>query len=144
MHRIYVDGGARGNPGPAAIGFVVYDAEGRELHREGEYIGIATNNIAEYRALLSALRWVRRSIGFKDEVHIHSDSDLVVRQMSDHYRVKSENLKPLHREAREIFDRLKRGRIGHVGRSHNRIADGIVNEVLDERKSSPAPDPSPS
>lgn len=133
MYRVYTDGGARGNPGPAAFGFVVYDGDGREIHRHGERIGVATNNTAEYCGLISALRWVVNNVDVCDRITFHTDSDLIARQMLKTYRVKSTHLIPLHKEARELFERLGDARIEHIRRGKNKTADTVVNDVLDDR-----------
>jgi len=127
--RLRVDGGSRGNPGPSAIGVVLEDVDGRVLDTVSQTIGVATNNVAEYRALLVGLELAKHH-GAR-EVEVLSDSELLVRQMSGRYRVKNEGLKPLHEEARarvETFDRVS---IEHVSREKNAQADELVNQALD-------------
>ena len=136
---IYIDGGARGNPGPAAIGFVVFDDHRSELHRYGTHIGVSTNNCAEYTALIEALTYLASEnlhvdISNSDEpVTIYSDSELIVRQMIGVYKVKDPKLVPLHRKARKLMDRHDSVHIHHIPRKENPIADAIVNRVLDNR-----------
>ncbi len=126
---MYVDGGSRGNPGPSALGFVVYDGSTREIHREGRYLGITTNNCAEYRALIAALEYCRDHFP-GGAVTVFSDSELVVRQINGSYRVRNPGLRPLHQEASLLLRSLN-ATVRHVGRSRNRVADGIVNQTLD-------------
>lgn len=124
------DGGARGNPGPAALGYVLFDPSGRELEARGEYVGVATNNVAEYRALIAGLAAAARAGA--DPLVVCMDSELVVRQMTGEYRVKNAGLKPLHGAAREAAAMLRRVRFTAVPRSANAHADRLVNETLDE------------
>ncbi len=128
--KLYTDGGARGNPGPAAAGVVLVAADdGVVLHEEGLYLGTATNNVAEYRALLAGLTAAER-IGAV-EVDAFSDSELMVRQMIGKYRVKNEGLKPLHAEASQRSSRFDRCDFHHVRRERNTRADALVNQALD-------------
>jgi ribonuclease HI len=125
---VNVDGGARGNPGPAAIGVVVSDSEGTVLEELGEPIGIATNNVAEYRALLRGIE-TARSLG-ADELEIIGDSELVARQLSGAYRVKNAALKPLYQEVVRLLRGLE-WQIRAVPREQNSRADALVNRALD-------------
>jgi ribonuclease HI len=125
---VNVDGGARGNPGPAAIGVVVSDSEGTVLEELGEPIGIATNNVAEYRALLRGIE-TARSLG-ADELEIIGDSELVARQLSGAYRVKNAALKPLYQEVVRSLRGLE-WQIRAVPREQNSRADALVNRALD-------------
>lgn len=126
---VNVDGGARGNPGPAAIAAVVATPEGEVVERRGEAIGRATNNVAEYRALLLGIELAReRGAG---EVELVGDSELVVKQVKGEYRVKDAGLRPLHAEVRAALDAFERWSIRHVRREHNAEADQLVNETLD-------------
>ena len=127
--RVNVDGGARGNPGPAAIAAVVTDDQGQVLRAESETIGTATNNVAEYRALILGIE-LAAELG-ADEVELIGDSDLVVRQVEGRYKVKDAGLKPLHAEAKEALAKLPSWSIRHVKRAHNAEADRLVNEALD-------------
>ena len=138
MLSVYIDGGARGNPGPAAAGFVVVDKGGVELHRSGKRLGITTNNCAEYAALIEALKYLTgcnlqyvRGAHDGGEIIIYSDSELLVRHMQGRYRVRDKKLIPLFHEARELIDKLGDIRIEHISRKENNLADIIVNRVLD-------------
>jgi ribonuclease HI len=126
---IHADGLSRGNPGTAAIGATVKDEKGQLLAAVSQGIGRATNNQAEYRALLAALREaVRLGAG---EASIYMDSELVVRQISGRYRVKNAALQILHNEARGLLGRLERFTISHVPRRRNAEADKLANQALD-------------
>ncbi len=131
---VYTDGGARGNPGPAAIGFVIYDAAGKELKKFKHYLGIATNNQAEYRALIAALTEAQ-NLGFTRLV-CHLDSELVVRQLTGKYKIKEAGLKPLAAEALALTAKFLQVEFVHVPRHLNKLADQLVNEALDEVESS--------
>lgn len=124
-----VDGGARGNPGPAAIGVVVRDESGGVLEEVGERIGDATNNVAEYRALIKGIE--RASALGADEVELIGDSELIVKQMLGQYKVKNAGMKPLHAEASRALDAFSRWSIRHVRREQNGDADRLVNAALD-------------
>jgi ribonuclease HI len=123
------DGGSRGNPGPAASGFVLSDPKGREIEARGDALGMATNNVAEYRALIAGLEAAARHGA--NPLTVFMDSELVVRQMTGEYRVKHEGLKPLHAEARRAATRLASVRYVAVRREDNARADQLVNEALD-------------
>ena len=126
-----IDGGARGNPGPAAFGVVIRNAKGEILEELGEYLGIQTNNVAEYSGLLAALEYAgRKKI---DSIKILSDSELLVRQMRGQYKVKNPALKELFDRAQAMVRRLHKFSIEHVLRESNREADRLVNQVLDSR-----------
>lgn len=124
------DGGSRGNPGPGAIGYVLSDSAGREIEARGEYLGVCTNNVAEYRSLISGLEAAARH-GVRT-LTVRMDSELVVRQMLGQYKVKNEGLKPLHAEARSAMMRVGVVRFESVPRDDNGRADGLVNEALDQ------------
>ncbi len=126
---VHVDGGARGNPGPAAIGAVISGPEGEVLEEVSERIGVATNNVAEYRALLRGLERAR-ALGAA-EIEIVNDSELVARQVSGVYKVKHPAMKPLHGKAMAALDQFDRWRIRSVPRAENARADELVNEALD-------------
>jgi ribonuclease HI len=123
------DGGSRGNPGQAAIAAVLTAPDGTVLSRRGERIGIATNNVAEYRALLLAIE-LATALGVA-EVELIGDSELIVRQVRGEYRVKDPGLRPLHAEATAALGKLPRWSIRNVRRDENAAADGLVNETLD-------------
>ena len=129
---IYSDGGARGNPGPAAIGYVILDAGGKELKRARHYLGVATNNHAEYRALIAALE-AAANLGF-DHIACRLDSELVVKQLNGQYKVKEPSLKPLATEALALTRKFTQVEFTHVPREQNKIADQLVNEALDEHE----------
>jgi len=125
-----VDGAARGNPGEAGCGAVVFDPRGSVLQELGRYLGHATNNVAEYEGLLVGLEAVLRLGG--EKLCIQSDSQLLVRQLNGVYRVKDEKLKRLHQKAQELLRRLRAYRIIHVAREHNRLADRLANRAIDD------------
>ncbi len=128
--RVYTDGAARGNPGPAAIGVVVFTPDGGEVARFGLYIGETTNNYAEYTALVHALRLLSAfGVG---RLRIFSDSDLMVQQLKGNYRVKEPHLKSLYAQAVAMLGRYREWRIDHVPREENREADGLANQALDD------------
>src|SRR3954452_11233957 len=127
--RLSTDGGARGNPGPAAYGFVLEDSEGTVLEAHGEAIGTATNNVAEYRALLAGLE--RAAELGVDELEVVSDSELMVKQMRGEYRVKNEALRELSLEAARLARQVGDVTYTAVRREHNELADRLVNEALD-------------
>jgi ribonuclease HI len=127
--KLSTDGGARGNPGPAAYGYVLEAEDGTVLDARGETIGVATNNVAEYRALIAGLeKAVELGI---DELEVISDSELLVKQMQGEYRVKNEALRELNDEANSLERKLGRVRYKAVRREHNELADKLVNEALD-------------
>ena len=127
--RLFTDGGARGNPGPAAYGFVLEADDGTVLAAEGATIGITTNNVAEYSALIAGLR---RAIELSvPDLEVVSDSELMVKQLRGEYRVKNEALRQLFVEATQLADRLGHVEYRHVKRAHNELADRLVNEALD-------------
>ncbi len=127
--RLSTDGGSRGNPGPAAYGYVLESEDGHVLDARGEAIGTATNNVAEYRGLIAGLESaVQRGV---DELEVVSDSELLVKQMRGEYKVKNETLRTLQSEAAELAAGLKRVTYTAVRRAHNELADRLVNEALD-------------
>jgi ribonuclease HI len=127
--KLSTDGGARGNPGPAAYGYVLEDEDGTVLAAHGERIGIATNNVAEYSALIAGLEKAIE-LGL-DEIEVVSDSELMVKQMRGEYRVKNEALQELWSRAGRLARQV--GEVGYtaVRREHNKLADTLVNEALD-------------
>jgi ribonuclease H / adenosylcobalamin/alpha-ribazole phosphatase len=127
--RLYTDGGARGNPGPAASAFVLEAEDGTVLAANGEAIGVATNNVAEYRALVAGLR--RAVEAGVTALEVISDSELLVKQMRGEYRVKNPALKELSLEAAGLARELGPVTYTAVGREHNELADRLVNEALD-------------
>jgi ribonuclease HI len=127
--KLSTDGGARGNPGPAAYGYVLEGDDGTVLDARGERIGVATNNVAEYRALIAGLERALE-LGI-DELEVVSDSELLVKQMQGEYRVKNETLRELNEDANVLERKLGRVRYTAVRREHNQLADKLVNEALD-------------
>jgi ribonuclease HI len=127
--RLFTDGGARGNPGPAAYGFVLEGEDGTVLAAHGEAIGVATNNVAEYSALLAGLE--RAAELGVDELEVVSDSELMVKQLNGEYRVKNAALRDLSVEAARLARKLPSVTYTHVRREHNELADRLVNEALD-------------
>jgi ribonuclease HI len=127
--RLFTDGGARGNPGPAAYGFVLETDDGTVLAAEGRAIGVATNNVAEYSGLVAGLRKALEL--HVPDVEVVSDSELLVKQMRGEYRVKNEALRALFVEASTLARGLQSVEYRHVKRAHNELADRLVNEALD-------------
>ncbi len=127
---VHVDGGARGNPGPAAVGAVASAVDGGVLLEEGSFIGEATNNVAEYRAVQLGLK-LARDLGAR-EVEVVNDSELVARQIGGQYKVKHAGLKPLYQETMETLRGFDRWSVRSVRRESNARADELVNETLDE------------
>jgi ribonuclease H / adenosylcobalamin/alpha-ribazole phosphatase len=127
--RLSTDGGSRGNPGPAAFGYVLEAEDGHVLAAHGEAIGRATNNVAEYRGLVAGMTKAAE-LGV-DELEVLSDSELLVKQMQGDYRVKNEALRVLWEEANDLERRFRKVRYTAVRRAHNELADSLVNEALD-------------
>ena len=126
---LYTDGGSRGNPGPAAFAYVLEADDGTVLAAHGETIGVATNNVAEYRGLVAGLaRAVELAV---PDVEVVSDSELLVKQMLGEYKVKNEALRELSLEATRLARKLDNVDYRHVRRAHNELADRLVNEALD-------------
>jgi len=129
--QVYADGGSRGNPGPSASGYVIYDDEHNELIYRGVYLGVTTNNQAEYTALKLALEDAKR-FGAR-EVEVYMDSMLVVNQMKGIFKVKNRDLWPIHDALKELTRQFKHITFTHVPRELNRLADAAVNEALDKQ-----------
>jgi ribonuclease HI len=126
----YIDGGARGNPGPAGFGVRIEHLDGTPIEEFSESIGVATNNVAEYRGLLAALQWAlthRAAV-----VHIRSDSQLLVQQMLGNYKVKHPALMPLHARAQLLTHEIGHVSFEHVRRDANKHADRLANEAMDD------------
>jgi ribonuclease HI len=126
---VYIDGGARGNPGPAGYGVRVERPDGAVVEELAESIGVATNNVAEYRGLIAALEWARAH-GHR-ALHVRSDSLLLVQQMLGRFRVKNPGLQPLHAKARLLAHEIGRVTFEHVRRESNAHADRLANEAMD-------------
>jgi ribonuclease HI len=127
---LFADGGSRGNPGPAAGGAVLMDEKGSVVREVGVFIGIATNNVAEWRGLIAGLSEALNE--GVEELAVRLDSELVVRQITGVYRVKHPDLIPLHKTARALLAKFKSVDIAHVPRAKNKEADAVVNRTLDE------------
>ena len=126
---VHVDGGARGNPGPAAAAAVISDADGQVLDEAAEVLGVATNNVAEYRGLLLGLQRAQE-LGATD-IEVVNDSELVAKQINGEYKVKHADMKPLHAEAMQALRGFQRWRVRTVPRAQNADADALVNATLD-------------
>jgi ribonuclease HI len=131
--KLYTDGGSRGNPGPAAYAYVLEAEDGTVLDARGETIGVATNNVAEYSALVAGLE--RAVEGGVDELEVISDSELVVKQMRGEYKVKNRALQQLFLDAQRLARSIHRVTYTAVRREQNELADGLVNEALDRAMS---------
>ncbi len=128
---VHVDGGARGNPGPAAAAAVVSDSDGQVLDEAAEVLGVVTNNVAEYRGLLLGLQRAQE-LG-ATEVEVVNDSELIAKQVNGEYKVKHAAMKPLHRAATEVLEGFDRWSVRSVPRAQNAHADSLVNQALDAR-----------
>lgn len=129
---VYTDGASRGNPGLAGIGLVFFGSDGQEIKRMHRFLGTATNNVAEYTALLTALEQAQTMhVG---RLNVFSDSELMVRQMNGEYRVRDEKLIPLYEQARQLASKLNKVTYTHVPRSRNKIADQLANQAIDSRE----------
>ena len=130
MITAYIDGGSRGNPGPAGYGVQIVDDEGTVVAELYSYVGQTTNNVAEYRGLLAALEWaVERSL---QTLHVRSDSELLVKQLRGEYRVKNPGLQPLYQDACRLVRRIGHVTFEHVRREMNKQADRLANLAMDE------------
>ena len=139
MTTAYTDGGSRGNPGPAGYGVRIEDGKGQLIEELYEALGVATNNVAEYRGLLAALRWARDH--HITSLRVRSDSELLVKQMKGLYRVKHPGLQPLHQEAQRLARQIGRVVFEHVRREQNAEADRLANKAMDEAAAAPPPRP---
>jgi len=128
--RLFTDGAARGNPGPAGLGMVIEDDQGLRLWGGCSYVGTATNNRAEYLALISGLR--KASEWRPDRLEVYLDSKLVVEQVTGRYKVRHADLQPLHRQALELLRGFPKFTVSHVPRERNRGADALANRAIDE------------
>ena len=138
---IHIDGASRGNPGPAASGFIITNSSGNKLQSKAIFLGHATNNVAEYSALTNALIAAKQITN--QQIDIYSDSELLVRQINGQYKVKSEQIKPLFQQAKTLLENFHDWKITHVKREKNKSADKLVNQALDlghdiENQSKPA------
>jgi ribonuclease HI len=128
-HTAHVDGGARGNPGPAGYGVAIQDASGHPIAELSEYLGRRTNNYAEYQGLLAALRYATEHQ--IKALKVISDSELMVRQMKGIYKVRHPELRKLYDEAQQLVRRLEHFEISHALREHNQTADRLANQAMD-------------
>ena len=126
---VYTDGASRGNPGPAAAGFVLNDSDGAQLQAKAFFMGQATNNVAEYTAVIKALEVAKQLDA--EQILLFSDSELLVRQVNGRYRVKSQLLKPLFQQTIALLGEFKQWQVKHINREKNRQADSVVNQALD-------------
>jgi ribonuclease HI len=129
--RVYSDGAARGNPGPSGAGAVLVDSSGNVVDRLGKYLGIQTNNYAEYMGLLLGLKRARE-LGIR-EVEVFADSELMIRQLGGRYQVRSPSLRPLYEQALRLLNDFSRVKLVHVPRKMNAAADEMSNRAIDER-----------
>jgi ribonuclease HI len=127
--QAYIDGASRGNPGRAGAGVVIYDETGATFLEESAYLGNATNNVAEYRALILALELAEKA--GMEELNVFSDSELIVKQVNGHYRVKEPTLIKLNSKVLKQVGKLKRFTIRHIPRNENKIADRLANRAID-------------
>lgn len=130
---IYTDGASRGNPGHSSYGFVITDASGKNVHKEGKYLGIKTNNFAEYSGVLAALKYIKEKITKHSELIFFMDSKLVVEQLSGRYKIKSENLRELIRSIKTAEIEFDDVSYTHIPREKNTVADSLANLALDSR-----------
>lgn len=132
---IYTDGACRGNPGPASYGFTIAEKGGKLLHEVGEYIGIATNNVAEYTAVLESLKKIKEKYGQNHSLQLEffADSKLVAEQLSGRYKIKSPHLKPIIEKIKILAFELGAVTYSHIPRANNSQADKLANKALDNR-----------
>ncbi len=130
---IYTDGGSRGNPGDAAYGFVVYQ-DGRKIYSEGKYLGIQTNNYAEYMAVIRSFEWVKENLGEDTFIDLYCDSLLVASQLTGKFKVKHPSILLLVKKAKGLESYFTEVKYTHVLREHNKEADKMVNIALDQRQ----------
>jgi ribonuclease HI len=131
--EVYTDGASRGNPGPSAIGIFIKDASGKEIVRKGEYLGQTTNNVAEYTAVIRALKYLLNKKLYKTtdiEVIINTDSELLINQLNGNYRIRSQNLIPLAIEIRGLLKKIPRLKFNLISREKNKVADKLANKSM--------------
>lgn len=137
--NVYTDGGSRGNPGPSAYGLVVYDDQQQIIHKDSKYLGVKTNNEAEYAGLIAALEWIKNNQSKLNlsKINFYSDSQLMVRQISGTYRVKASNLLPIFQEAKTLIGQINLSiNFQDVRRELNELADQLANEAMDRKNNS--------
>lgn len=130
---IYTDGASRGNPGHASYGFTISDENGKLIHEEGNYIGIATNNIAEYTAVLEAFKFIKKNYQPPLEIILYADSKLLAEQLSGRYKIKNPGLKYLFDKIKILESQIGLISYNHIYRSKNTLADNLANQALDNR-----------
>jgi ribonuclease HI len=130
--EVYIDGASRGNPGPSAVGIFMKEAGGKEIVRKGEYIGEVTNNVAEYTALIRALKYLLadKKLTASQGITVYSDSELLVKQITGDYRIKSDKLIPLAIEARGLIKKIQGIKFHLIPREDNKIADKLANKAM--------------
>ena len=131
----YIDGASRGNPGHSAVGIFIRENSGKDILRKGEYIGEATNNVAEYTALIRMLKHLNKLVKTKTaDINVYSDSELLVKQMNGNYRIKSAHLIPLAIEAKKLLKAYSHLKLNLINREQNKVADKMANKALDIEK----------
>lgn len=131
----FIDGAARGNPGKSGIGIAIFDDQGRCQEEHAAFLGIATNNVAEYSALIACLRLVMNRFTQCSELQVHSDSELLVKQLNGFYKVRDKKLQRFYKEVRQILANAPfRFSITHIRREQNSIADSLANRGIDEHR----------
>ncbi len=128
---IYTDGASRGNPGYSSYGFVIYDLSGKQIYKEGKFVGHATNNIAEYSAVIEALTLVGEKLGCNVEIEVRADSNLVVQQLSGKFKIKSAHIKELVNKIKGLEAQFTKITYTHIPRLENKEADLLANQALD-------------
>jgi len=129
--KLFTDGGSRGNPGSSACAYAIFDLEGKLIEKSGFYLGITTNNNAEYKGLIHGLERAK-ALG-AENVSVFMDSELVTKQVNGQYRVKNQDLKPLFEKAKELAGHFPKINFSYVPREQNQVADAEVNRILDEQ-----------
>lgn len=130
--KIFTDGGARGNPGPGASAFAVLDDHGKQIYSGAKYLGVTTNNKAEYEAVLLAVEWLSLQKETFEDISFYLDSLLVVKQLTGEFKIKDEALKEMHSKIIGLIKQIGEIKFLHIPREKNEIADGLVNKILDE------------
>lgn len=128
---VFTDGASRGNPGKASYGFVIFSDNKKKIYKEGKYLGIKTNNFAEYTAVLKALEYIKKNFPSVATIKFFMDSKLVAEQLSGRYKIKSPNLIPLVRQIKNLVETFEKASFKHIPRSENYLADAEANKALD-------------
>lgn len=133
--EVFTDGGSRGNPGPSGCGVVITDQSGQIKYQDSQFLGVKTNNQAEYSGLILALKWITNHLDNLETINFFADSELLVRQLTGRYKVKSPQLKPLYAEVLRLLSSVNVPvKFTHVRRSFNDLADKLANEAMDRRQ----------